>query len=99
MHKEEEISAKMTNEHNENELGIKFVSFKWTSAKGTMNAIRIKYHNKDNLRFKVLIGMDINDTIEDEHELASMKEMLKNVEVNQRKVFVGIEQGTGKKQE
>ena len=32
MDKEEEISAKMINECNENDLGIKFVSFKWTSA-------------------------------------------------------------------
>ena len=31
MDKEEEISAKTINEYNENELGIKYVSFKWTS--------------------------------------------------------------------
>ena len=30
--KEEDISAKSINEHNENDLGINFVSFKWTSA-------------------------------------------------------------------
>ena len=92
MDEEEDISAKMINECNENELGIKFVSFRWTSAKGITNAIRMNYCNKDDLRFEVLIGKIINDTIEHDCELVSVKETLKNVEVNQRIFFVGIEQ-------
>ena len=93
--KEEEMSAKMTNEHNENELGIKCVPFKWTSTKGMTNTIRMSYYDKDNLRFEVLIGININNTIECEYEVANVKETLKNAEVNQRKSFVGIEQGIG----
>ena len=50
----------------------------------------MKFHNKDDFRFEVLIGININDTIEHECELESVKETLKNVEVNQIKVFVGI---------
>ena len=38
---DEEISGKLTNDRNENELRIEFVSFKWTSTKGMINAIRM----------------------------------------------------------
>ena len=99
MDKEEEISAKLTNEHDENELGIKFVSFKWTYAKGIMNATRMDYCNKEDLRFEVLKVMSVNDAVEHEHELESAKEMLGNAEVNQIKVFVGIEQEAGKNEQ
>ena len=34
MDKEEAIGMKLINKHNENDLGIKHVSFKWTSATG-----------------------------------------------------------------
>lgn len=37
--------------------------------------------------------------MEYEYELASVKEILVNVEVNQKKLFVGIEQGTGENEE
>ena len=94
MDKEEDFSAKMINECNENELGIKFVSFKWTSAKGIINAIIMNYYKKEDLQFVVLRGISINDALEHEHELEIVKETLHNAEVNQRKVFVGIEQGT-----
>ena len=39
--KEEDISAKFMNAHDENELDVKFVLFKWTSTKGITNATRI----------------------------------------------------------
>ena len=65
--------------------------------KGIKNTIRINYCNKDDLRFEFLTGISVNDTIECENELASVKQMLQNAEVNQRKGVVGIEQGTGKK--
>ena len=77
----------MTNECNENELGIQFVSFKCTSSKCITSAIRMNYCNKHDLLIEVLIRVSINDAIEHECELASVKEMLKNVEVNKRKVF------------
>ena len=96
MDKEEEISAKLINVHNENELGVTCVSFKWNSSKETMNAIRINYCNKEDLRFEVLKGVSVNDVVEHEHELASMKKILGDVEVNQRNLCVGIEQVKGK---
>ena len=96
MDEEEEISAKLKNEHNENDLGIEFVSFKWTSAKGIVNSTSMNCHNKEELRFEVLKGISINDEVEYESELVSTKETLENAEVNQRKVFVGIEKRTGK---
>ena len=79
MDKEEEISGKMTNEYNKNDLGIKFVSFKWTSARGIMNAMRMNYHKKEDLRFEILKRIRIDDTVEHRNDLSSVKEMLRNV--------------------
>ena len=96
MDDEEEISAKMINEHNENDLGIKFVSFKWALATGITNAARMRHHKKECLRFEVLKEIRIDDEVEYGNDLSSAKEMFRNVETNSRKVFVGIEQGSGK---
>ena len=71
MDDEEEIIAKLLNVCNENELGIIFVSFKWTSSKVIINAIRINYCNKQDLRFEVLRGISVKDAVEYERELAS----------------------------
>ena len=46
----------------------------------------------------MLKGISVNGAAECECELASAKETLGNAEANQRKAFVGIEQGTGKKE-
>ena len=72
----------MTNEHNENELGIEFVSFKMTSVKGITYAISMNYCNKKDLRFKKLKGISSTDTAQHEYELECAKETLENVEVN-----------------
>ena len=53
MDKEEEIISKMTNEHDENELGIKTLSLRWTSVKGVTNSKRTNYCNTQDLRFEV----------------------------------------------
>ena len=45
MDNEKEISAKLLNVLNENEFGIKFVSFQWTSSKGITNTMRVNYCN------------------------------------------------------
>ena len=82
--------------HNENEFCINFESFKWTSAKGAILVIRMNYFNKEDHRLEALKGSSVKDIVEYEHELESAKEILTNVEINQRKLFVGIEQGTGK---
>ena len=73
MDKEVEISAKMMNECNENDLDVKFVSFEWTPAKGIMNAIRMNHHKMENVRFKVLKGIIIADTIQCGNELSCTK--------------------------
>ena len=98
MDKEEEISAKLINEHNENDLGIKCVSFKWTSAIGITNTIRINYHNKLDLRFEGLKGMNIDDAVEYSNDISSAKEMSMDVKINNRKLFIGIKPGMGKTQ-
>ena len=72
------------------------MSFKCASEKVMMNVIRMSYCNKEDLRFEFLKGISINDALEHECELASMKDALQNVEVNQRKGFLAIEQGTEK---
>ena len=41
MDKEEEISEKLLNVFNENELGIKCVSFQWTSSTRIINVMRM----------------------------------------------------------
>ena len=58
----------MINDHNENELGSKSVSFKWTSAKGITNAIKMNHFNKEDFWFKVLKLFSINDVVE--HEMS-----------------------------
>ena len=62
------------------------MSFKWNSAKGIINAIRMNYYAKEDLRFEVLKGISVSDSVEHECDLASVKEMLQNVEVN-KKIF------------
>ena len=96
MDKEEEIGTKMINKHNENDLGIKHVSFKWTSANGVINAIRINCYDKADLRFEVLKGLKIDDTVEHNDDISSVKEISMKVHKNNKKLFVGIESGMGK---
>ena len=76
MDEEEEISAKLIDVHSENELGIKFASFEWTSSTGIANSTRINCYNKEKLKFEVLKGVSIKDIVQHEHELESAKEML-----------------------
>ena len=55
-----------------------------------MNAIRMNCCSKEDLRSEALKGISIKDIVEHEHELASVKEMLGNAEVNQRNLFLGM---------
>ena len=91
MDKEEETSTKLINKCNENDLGIKHVSFKWASAIGITNAIRINHHNELDLRFEVLKGLKIDDAVEHSNDVSSGKETVMKVKTNNRKLFVGIE--------
>ena len=59
----------------------------------------MNYHNRDDLRFEVLKGISAHDRMECECELARVKEILANAEVNKKKLFVGIEQDTGKNED
>ena len=56
----------------------------------------MNYCNKEDLTSEVLKGISIKDIAECECELSSAKEMIGNVGVNQRKLFLVTEQGTGK---
>ena len=73
MDKKEEISAKLTSVHDNNELDVKIVSFEWTSSTGIMSATKMNHCNKEDLRFEVLKGISIKDAIERECKLASAK--------------------------
>ena len=55
--------------------------------------MRMNYCKKEDLLFEVLKGIRIDDTVEHGNDLSNVKEMLRNVEISNRKVFVGIEQG------
>ena len=57
MNKGDEISKIF----NDKELGIKHVSFKWTTSTGIINAIGINYCNKDDIRFEFLKGIGAYD--------------------------------------
>ena len=48
----------------------------------------MNYCNKVDLRFEFLKGMKIDDTVEHGDDMSSAKEMLINVEINNRKLFV-----------
>ena len=45
----------------------------------------MNYHNKEDLRFEVLKGISAHYSMEHECKLASVKEILGNIEVNQKK--------------
>ena len=49
--REEEIIKHLINFFKDNKLGLKSVSFRWTTSSRIANAIRINYCNKDELRF------------------------------------------------
>ena len=61
-----------------------------------MNAIMINYHNELDLRFEVLKGVKIDNTVEHSNDISSAKEMLMNVKINDRSLFVGIKPGMDK---
>ena len=62
--KEEEISKKIINVFNDNEMWTKHVSFKWRSSKIITNATIMNYYDKDHLLYEVLTGISAHDTIE-----------------------------------
>ena len=75
--KDVEIDSNLMKKIKDNELGLKCVSFGWTSSKCTTNAIRINYFKKEDLRHEALKGVNACNKLEHEHEEASVKEMLK----------------------
>ena len=52
--------------------------------------------NEYSLRFEVLKGADMHDELEHECKEACGKQMLKKVETNNKKIFIGVEQGQEK---
>ena len=46
--------------------------------------------------FEVLKGVKVEDKVEHKGETITIKQVLQKVEVNQKRIFVGIEKGLGK---
>ena len=80
----------------DNNLGLRCVSFKLSAREAIMNAIRIEFQGIKQLWFEVLKGVNAEDKVECEGEKWTTKQVLHAVEVNQRRIFVGIEQGVRK---
>ena len=47
----------------------------------------MNYYNKEHLRFEVLKGISTHDAMEHECKLSSVKEILANIKVNQKKII------------
>ena len=60
-----------------------------------INAIRINCYDKDDLRFEVLKGLKIDDAVEHDNDVSSVKEILMKVQKKNKKLFVGVESVTG----
>ena len=91
----EKIDVELLERFKDNKLGVRCVSFKLSTKEGIINAIRMNYQREKQLRFEVLKGVKVEDEVEYEGETGTVKQVLQKVEVNQRRIFVGIEQGVG----
>ena len=52
----------------------------------------MNYYEHDDLQFEALKGVDTHDKLEHEHEEVFLKETLINVEIKNKKIFIGVEQ-------
>ena len=80
----------------ENELGSRCVSFRKADEESITNATRMNYHAENSLQFEVLEDARVDEQVEFNGEEVSLKKALGEVEVNQRRIFAGIEMGTEK---
>ena len=56
-----------------------------------MNAIRMNYYKKEDFRHALLKGVKTYDALEHACKEASVKEILKKVEANNKRIFIGLE--------
>ena len=56
----------------------------------------MNFQRENQLWFEFLKGVKAEEKVECKGEKGTMKQALQKVEVNQRRIFVGIEQGVGK---
>ena len=56
----------------------------------------MNFQRENQLLFELLKGVKVEDKVEGEGENGTIKQVLQEVEVNQRRIFVGIKQGVGK---
>ena len=79
----EKIVIDLLESVKDNNLGLRCVSFKFSTREGIVNAIRINFQREKQLRFEVLKGVKVEDEVEHEGEKGSIKQVLYQVELNQ----------------
>ena len=92
----EECDTKLINVRRVNELGLRHVSFRKSNDECVVAAMRMNYYKDDELRFVVLHDAAVDDQVNYNGERGKLKRMLTKVETKQRRVFAGIETGSGK---
>ena len=80
-----EIDDKLIERFKDHELGLKHVPFQWTLSNDIINLIRMNYYKKEDFRCKALKAVNTCEKLEHECEEESVKEILKNAEVNNKK--------------
>ena len=97
INKSVEISQKLIDKLKEHELECKHASFEWTSSIGLTITVWINYYEQDGLRCETLKGVDVHDKLKYYHKESCTKEILTNVKIKNKKIFIGVEQGPGTK--
>ena len=72
------------------------MSFKFSTEKGIINAIRMSCDRKNQLCFEALKGVNVEDEVEHKRIKGTIKQVPQKEEVNQRIMFEGVEKGVGK---
>ena len=85
------IDGYLLESFKEKKLGLRHVSFKLSTIEEIINAIRIYFQRGNQLWFEALKGEKAEDEVEYRGEKGTIKQDLHKVEVNQRRIFVGIE--------
>ena len=93
--KDNEINNNLMQRFKDHELGLKYVSFKGALENRITNSIRINYFKKEDLQHELLKGVNVHDKSKHECEESSTKETLKNAEVSNKRIFVGVYQERG----
>ena len=72
------------------------MSLNCSTKEGINNAIRINFRRENQFLFEVFKRVNDENEVKCKWEKEMIKHMLHKVEVNQRRIFIGIENGAGK---